>query len=217
MVHPQLTQVSIDTQMESLWFPLIPSPVYVGLLACGLHHCLESLQLRRIKHHLLEGHEGRISMWRMADRPTLPNSWALRNFFPHTSLLLSFCQKDCDPNGCWSFPTALRNISHHVSRGCLGLSVLCLRNRLFPSDDDWQLEQQFLLDIRGTCAQGTSLARPLEKNTQTIGGWKYCLISVLTIFVSFYGAWNRPQRKIVDMILITQGGHVADRILNMFP
>ena len=171
-----LTQVSIDIQMDSLWFLLIPSPVHVGLLAYGLHHCLETLQLRRIKHHLLEGHEGQISMWGVEDRWTLPNSWALRNIFPHSSLLLSFCQKYCDPNGCWSFPTTLKkNFSHYISGGCFRLSVLCLRNRLFPFDDDWQLGLQFLLDISGTSGQDTSLARPLEKkNTETIGRLRYC-------------------------------------------
>lgn len=55
---------------RELWFPPTPSPVYIELLACGLHHYLETLHLNRIKHHFPERYGWRISTQRMRDRPT---------------------------------------------------------------------------------------------------------------------------------------------------
>lgn len=109
---------------------------------------------------------------------SLEKSWALRNLFRHSNLTLSFCQKGRDPVGPWSFPTALRNISLTT---CLGAAL----DIQFPAweidfliDDNWQLELQLFLDITGTWAQGTALARPLEKKTEIIEGLMYCFLSM---------------------------------------
>lgn len=205
----------------SLWFPLTPSPVDGGLLAySGLHHYLETLQLIRIKI-TFQGDMERVYLcgeWQIDHYS--PKYWVFRSLFPLSSLLLSFCQKNCDTVGPWSFPTALRNIS--LSTWELPWTFSFLPEKQTLIYDDWQLELHLLLDIFGTCAQGTALARPLEKkHTETIEEGSIvsflCLGPWEAVFVLFYGAWSSPQRKIVVMILITQWGHVVGRILKMVP